>query len=727
MFERCHRKDVPIVHRSGRSIATLMFSAAGIVLVGVAWSMSGPLRGATAGPGAQVKAPPKAAPEGLTAPPPAPGPSIARARNPAKQGLLDLEDAIARAELVIAVRLVDVSESKVVHGGKQVEVTAQYRFEPVRTLKGIYARDALLLTDRDLGIYRYGAGPDKVERGQVFLLLLGRNGPGYFNCNQAGSLDLSIPRLSGQDDPLLPAVDTLIAVTQQRDRSRKVSLLIDGLRVARGHDAVPLLVSLRRRALLAAQSPGALEALARPLRHPSTAVKEAAALALTAVLEADYLGRRALRDGAAEALIAALQGVGTDVATRVALLDALGATGKDDRRWARARPWLAPDLAAPTFAEGAARFRALGKLAPADQRPLVSAALGALPFDAPGPAQEAAGRALGALDPAEAARQLIARLAAKYDAGLDAASEIGLLGELPGSVAAPALLDVARRELDAQERFALAVACARVKDPRLVPVLARLIDPTNLQVRWTALDALMTIDTPEAARAAWPHLAEESDLTRKLRLAGFVGRHGYRGGYPYAIEHLADPNLLDVAVEALAAIREPRAIPELRAIWQKSNDLGWNAAAVRALGRLGESDIASRLLALAQDLKDPLTAPALIALGDLNETRALPLVRAGLASRSDEVVIGATRASRRLLARPGVQADDIRDALAAILADAHAAVRVRDAALQALVALDDPRLHAALGAAVRDAALEGTDLLRAVEERLAARKEAIKQ
>src|SRR5262249_42635103 len=208
-----------------------------------------------------------------------------------------------------------------------------------------------------------------------------------------------------------------------------------------------------------------------------------------------------------------------------------------------------------------------------------------LPLDAPGPVQEAAARALGAIDPAEAARRIAARLAAKYDAGLEIPAEIGLLGGLPAPAATPALLDVARRTLDHQERLALAVACGRVKDPKLVLVLAGLIDPTNIQVRWTALDALMAIDTPESASAVWPHLAEESDLTRKLRLAGFVGRHGYRGGYPYAIEHLSDPNLLDVAVEALAEIREPRAIPELRAIWQKSNDLGRNPAAIPAPGR----------------------------------------------------------------------------------------------------------------------------------------------
>jgi hypothetical protein len=76
-----------------------------------------------------------------------------------------------------------VSESKIVRGGKQEEVTAQYRFEPVRILKGIYARDVLVLTGQDLGIYQCGTGPEGVERGQIFLLLLGRNGPGYFNCN----------------------------------------------------------------------------------------------------------------------------------------------------------------------------------------------------------------------------------------------------------------------------------------------------------------------------------------------------------------------------------------------------------------------------------------------------------------------------------------------------------------------------------------------------------------
>jgi hypothetical protein len=666
----------------------------------------------------------KAAPAAAPVAPAGPA-LLGRVRNAAKQGLLDLENAIAQAELVIAVRMLDVSETKIVHGGKQEEVTAQYRFEPVRILKGIYARDVLLLTGQDLGIYRYGAGPGQIDRGQVFLLLLGRSGPGYVNCNQAGTLDLSIPRLSGPDDPLLSAVETLIEVTQQRDRAKKVALLVDALRLSKEREAVPLLVSLQRRALLAAQTPGVLDALIRPLRRRSPVLNEAVGRTLGAVLEADYLGQQGLRDAAADALIDALKDAGPDLAARVALLDALGSTGKSDRRWQKARRWLRVDRAAPTFAERAAQLGAIAKLAPPDQQSEVAAALEALPLDAPPPIQAAAGHALAAIEPAEAARRLLARLVAKYDAGLDVAIEIGQIGELPRAVATPALLEAARRSLDFPERIALAAACQRVADPKLVPVLAILIDPSNLQVRWTALDALQRINTPEAARAAWPHLVEEADLTRKLRLAEFIGRHGYRGGYPYAIEHLADPALRDVAVDALDAIREPKAIPELRTIWQRSNDLAWSAAAILALGRLGQSDIASRLLELAQELKDPLTAPALIALGDLKELRALPLVRAGLVSRSDEVVIAAARAARRLLEVPGARADDVRDELATLLSDVHANQPVRQAVLQTLIGLDDPRLPRAIKRAVRDAGLEGSPLLQSIEERLAARKEQI--
>jgi hypothetical protein len=128
------------------------------------------------------------------------------------------------------------------------------------------------------------------------------------------------------------------------------------------------------------------------------------------------------------------------------------------------------------------------------------------------------------------------------------------------------------------------------------------------------------------------------------------------------------------------------------------------------------------MLQVTQSLQNPLAPSALIALGDLGEAKALPVTREGFSSRSDEVVTACARAAGALLARPGVQADDVRDRLAALVADADASQAARGAALDSLLALNDPRLDRALGAAVRDAGLEGSELLARIEKLLTDRK-----
>ena len=136
-----------------------------------------------------------------------------------KQEILDLEPAVAQAELILAVRLVDVTETKIVQGGRNVQITEQYRFEPVRVLKGIFARESLLLTGQDLGVYRFAESSDRLTRGQLMLVLLGRQGQNYFNCNGAPTLAQSIPRLASKEDPLLTTVEVLISMTRKRDRA----------------------------------------------------------------------------------------------------------------------------------------------------------------------------------------------------------------------------------------------------------------------------------------------------------------------------------------------------------------------------------------------------------------------------------------------------------------------------------------------------------------------------
>jgi hypothetical protein len=66
-----------------------------------------------------------------------------------------------------------------------------------------------------------------------------------------------------------------------------------------------------------------------------------------------------------------------------------------------------------------------------------------------------------------------------------------------------------------------------------------MLAPSQQDVRWVAVEALIKINTEDAAKALQAHLREEMNLSRKLELAEFLGRHGIRDGYPYAIEHMS--------------------------------------------------------------------------------------------------------------------------------------------------------------------------------------------
>jgi HEAT repeat protein len=187
---------------------------------------------------------------------------------------------------------------------------------------------------------------------------------------------------------------------------------------------------------------------------------------------------------------------------------------------------------------------------------------------------------------------------------------------------------------------------------------------------------------------------------------------------------MSEPYLREEAISALAAIREPRALGELRKILETSNDVAWNSAAVRALGALGASDLAPRFLEMAQDTANPLGPSALVALGDLREAKAIEIARAGFASRNPERLAASAVAAGKLLALPGISADDVRDRLAAVLGDRGASQPARLAALNSLLELNDRRLDGALALAVRDAALESSELLNRIEEQ--SRKRRVK-
>lgn len=633
---------------------------------------------------------------------------------------LDLESALADSGLVLVARVADVSETKLGVGGKGERSLLQYKFERVSVLKGIFSRNSLLLTSDDLGTQQF-TDDALIEPGQLRLLILGRSFAGYAMRREAPTLDQAIPPLRDPNDELLVAVRVLLAVNHSSDRAEKVALLLDGLRKQKGAPAIPLLVAVERRSLLAAQTSGALGSIAPHLSDPSPAVREQASKTLYSLLKADYLDQPKFREAAVNELAALLARQDSSFAPRVAAFEALGAAGPEALEQKAVKAQLELDPPA-TFAEQGARLHAIGNLQVPGQSGAVLTLLKQVPLDAPPEIQYGAEWAAARLDPSEGVKEVTLRIRNKYDVGLPVVTEINLLGDLPPAEAAPALVDAARLSLNHDERRAFVSACRKVANARLVATLATMLVPTQQDIWWYAVDALIKIDTDDAAKALQPHLLQETNLQRKLEIAEFLGRHGIRDGYPYAIEHMSELALREQAIVALAAIREPRAVGELGKILEMSNDTAWNSAAVRALGALGASDFAPRFLEMARNAGSPLGPSALIALGDLHEAKALEISRAGFASRNPERLAASARAAGNLVALPGISAEDVRDELATLLADRGAWQPARLAALNSLLALNDPRLDGALALAVRDAGLESSALLNKIEEQLRKRK-----
>ncbi len=645
--------------------------------------------------------------------------SSAHARDEWYRGL-DLEAAVAQANLLIVAEVAEVGLNTTVSGGKMETTTRQYKFKPVRVLKGVFARPELALTSADLGISEDEGA--MLERGRLHLLFLGRSRSGYQSCFYGGSLDRSPPPLADRQDPLILTALTLLEVANHHDRAARVRLLVEALGKIRGPAAIPLLIAVQRRPLLAAQIPGAVAALTRHLEDPLPAVHTAAATALGSILRADYLAQPALRSAALAGLAGALEREGNDDAARVSLLWALGGVGPAALQNVTASAHL--QRPTRTLAAESARVGAIGLLSSKTNRPALLARFEQLPLDAPDSLPPILGDTLIKLDAPAAAAPFLQRARAKLAAGLGIEPELHLLGAVPAAQSVPVLLELFPVATRASERHAYADACRRVcaktPDARLIASLSRLLDPRHHSTRWAAAEALMLINLPESARALQPRLREEADLNRKLRISAFLGRHGLPDGAPYALEHLSEPPLLEDAVVALAAIADPKAVPELMAIWNTSNDREWKTAALRAMAALGRKEIAPRLLEIVQDLRHTLAAPALIGLGDLGEVKALPAIQQALGSRNAGLAMAGARAAAKLLKAD--QPAQTRDRLLALLSDPEAEEAARLAALDALVKLADARLDGAMGAIARDARQEGTGLLARVEDLLSKRK-----
>ena len=164
-----------------------------------------------------------------------------------------------------------------------------FKFQPIKRLKGLFQRDQLSMTPSDLGISAEGDAAVPLKEGEYRLLILAQQqGPWpSLGCVSASpgatSFDERVPLLKGPDDPLVSVVQTLIEVADARSRRQRTSLLLNRLETVDGVAAVPLLSSLRSRSDWAAADARTLPALTRLIVDRSTAVQRCCTRACSAM------------------------------------------------------------------------------------------------------------------------------------------------------------------------------------------------------------------------------------------------------------------------------------------------------------------------------------------------------------------------------------------------------------------------------------------------------------
>src|SRR5262245_44792073 len=191
-----------------------------------------------------------------------------------------LEPGIDQAHLVMVARVASISRLTIVEGAKTDVALREYRFQPVRRLKGIFQRDQLSMTAADLGCPADDeSSAPPLKEGEFRLLILAQQQGRFQGCVSAApgaiTFEERVPLVSGPDDPLVAVIETLIRVADSRSRRERARLLVERLAGAEGVSAVPVLTSLRLRADWAASDPHAFDSLARLANDPSTAVRSA--------------------------------------------------------------------------------------------------------------------------------------------------------------------------------------------------------------------------------------------------------------------------------------------------------------------------------------------------------------------------------------------------------------------------------------------------------------------
>ncbi len=653
-----------------------------------------------------------------------------------------LEQRVSRSHLVLVAQVTNVSELTVVEGAKTNTGLREYRFQPVERIKGVFSRDELAMSSHDLGLGVEDAGtPPPLSQGQYRLLFLVRSGF-RGGCSTAGARDApflqQVPLLTGPEDPLVSMARTVVDIAESRSRRELVLQIAERLGELDGAATIPLLKSLERRLVWAAQTPELSAPLARLARHDSSAVRSAALQTIEKVLAARYLD---VDDGAtlrqfAAALEDAFAASVVETNARVALVRAIGHLGDS----APTLPWTSDRLVSSlrhgrTYAERAAAASALAQGGFEGEARAVLEVLETLPLDVKDePEREIVGAAI-MLDREPALALVRGRLSESTASGHSPLVEIRALGDAVDIGAVPVLLDAMPTISRLYNGVNIAGhALRQVADERCLPLASEWLRHSQTDHRLVAIGILEKLGSRAAAQVARPRLKMERHLEIKLRIAALLGRHGIRDGYSIAIEHLADGAHSKLAVEALAAIGDPRTTEVLEELLSASEDPTWAASALETFVALGNKDARARIVEILGDVHDPLFESAVeISLRLPSTPETIRALGALTSSRSHEVSTRALRSLEQLFSQlttsdlPERLHESVAMSAAATLGDPHADVAQRLAALDCLRAMKEARLDDVLHKLVDQTGLESTSLLTPIESELRRRRVALRR
>ena len=578
----------------------------------------------------------------------------------AQEGFEDwhLEPGVGQAHLVMVARVASISQLTVVEGAKTDVAFREYRFQPIRRLKGIFQRDQLSMTAADLGLPADdGTSAPPLKEGEFRLLILAQQkGPFSYGCVSATAgattFDERVPLLKGSDDPLVAVVETLIQVADARSRRERATLLVKPLEGVYGLATVPILSSLQLRADWAAADERALPPLARLAHDPSMVVRCAAMKVLRDILESRIMPKvpRQL-DVVADALRAVLESDEPVTRVRLTALEALDhlLALKANVAWAR-ELLLSQLTTAKTYAERDAAATALSRIAHPQSVAAVLEALARLPLDEHRTRELVYARAAIRLDAPGAERALLARLERSILARQSPEAEIEALGRMQSKACLPLLLASAGKSTLAHaDRLHIAWALGRLGDDRAVPVLTGWLRGDDHHLKEAALASLESLDSQLAAREVRPLLKSEAHLPFKLRIARLLARHELADGYALATEHLADGSSTAEATLVLAAINDARTSKDLSAIIAARPDRRWHAAALSGLAATGDATARKQLLVILADDRHPLAADAAEAAGLAGDADLLPPLATLVLSRNQKIARASLVALRRFL------------------------------------------------------------------------------